>query len=217
MSNAARLTALFLFIVSIDAGMPAGEVSVVDGAIVFVSSSGVERKLTAGPLDSDPSLCPDGKHVVFIRNYAGSKLPPDVQPRPQNFHSEIWQVGVDGKQPLLLFSREVHYKQFAYDSFSSPKMGADGRYVYFFVLLEVVSDGLVRLGLTTGDVKVLMPAQTLVVVQTGPYRGFLIVQRRMQAKEGAAYPFWLLSPDGDPVRQIGDEDAVRAFLSDQQQ
>jgi hypothetical protein len=200
----------FLDTVQVKADVKA-EVKVANGAIILVSPSGAERKLTRGPSDSDPSVTPDGKHVVFVRNFQGSRLPPSAQPRPQSIRSEILRVGFDGGQLEVLFSGRVRFKQFAYDTYSSPK----GRYLYFLVPLEAVSDGLVRLNLATGDLLVIMAAQRIVVLDKGRYKGFLIVQRRIQGSEGAAYPFWLLTPAGHPVRQIGNDDAVTTFIRDQ--
>ena len=209
-----------VFIASIGRVLAAADVKpeakAVDGAIIQVSPSGAETKLTRGPSDSDPTVTPDGKHVVFVRSYPGSRLSPSVQPRPQSVHSEILRVGFDGKPPEVLFSGDVRYKQFAYDTYSSPRLTPDGRYLYFLVPLEAVSDGLVRLNLATRDLRVIMPAQTIVVLDHGRYKGFLIVQRRIQGTEGAIYPFWLLSPEGDPIRQIGNDDAATAFMRDQQ-
>lgn len=86
--------------------------------------------------------------------------------------------------------------------------------------LAAVCDGLVRLDRKTSQVKILTPAIQLTMLGKGTYKGFLVVQRRVdvvpdsEGQGGATYPFWLYSPSGEPIRQIGDDQAGEKFIQE---
>jgi len=217
MSTNRALTFTMLALAAVTA--VAHEVSVVslDGNVYITRPDGERRQITSTGKDYDPSLSPDGKYVVFARALEGPALPLNSQPRPQTVpRSELWIVGVGDGSPQRLFSGEVKAKEFRYVNFFKPELSPDNRWVYFLIPYAAVSDALVRLDRKTLQTKILMPAEQFSVLEEGRYKGFLVVQKRVQEDEGVAMPFWLVSPDGEPIRKIADTEAgAQRFIEGQ--
>ena len=86
-------------------------------------------------------------------------------------------VGADGIGPRPLFSGEVRNGDFRYVEFSVPHLSLDNRYVYFAIPLAAVCSGLVRLDRRTSEVRILTPAKAFTVIESGKYRGYLVVDQ----------------------------------------
>src|SRR5205807_5013464 len=71
----------------------AQSVSVKEGNIQFTNKTGQTTTLTSSSHDSDPSLSPDGKTIVFARATPERNVPTGSG----DDTSEIWLLGVDGK------------------------------------------------------------------------------------------------------------------------
>ncbi len=193
-------------------------VATAEGNVYITRPDGLRTRITSSGKDYDPSLSLDEKYVVFARGVGGPLFREGPQPRGPKERSELWVVGSDGSNARPLFSGEVKYGNFRYVHFSAPHLSSDDRYVFFFVPLAATCDGLVRLDLRTTQVKVLTPAIGLTMLGGSSYRGYLLVQRRVEVpvsgegQGGAIYPFWLYSPDGQPIREIGNDEAAKAFI-----
>lgn len=201
---------LMLSIGALAAAERGASVAAVGGNVYLTRPNGERIEMTSGGHDYDPSLSLDGRYVVFARAVPG---PPFREgPRGQQDRSELWIVGADGIGPRPLFSGEVRNGDFRYVEFSVPHLSLDNRYVYFAIPLAAVCSGLVRLDRRTSEVRILTPAKAFTVIESGKYRGYLVVMRRVDVfpyalgQGGAALPIWLYSPDGEPVRKIGDDD-----------
>ncbi len=195
------------------------EVSVLslEGNAYITRPDGERRQITSTGKDYDPSLSPDGKYIVFARAVEGPALPLASQPRPQTVpRSELWIAAVDGGSTQRLFSGEVKEKEFRYVNFFKPQLSPDNRWVYFLIPYAAVSDAVVRLDRKTLQTKILTPAEQFSVLKEGRYKGFLVVQKRVQEDEGVSLPFWLVSPDGEPIRKIATTEAgAKRFIEQQ--
>jgi Tol biopolymer transport system component len=203
---------LMLSIGALAAAERGASVAAVGGNVYVTRPNGERIEITSGGNDYDPSLSPDGRYVVFARAVPGPPFREGPQPRGQQDRSELWIVGADGIGPRPLFSGEVRDGDFRYVHFSAPHLSLDNRYVYFAIPLTAVCAGLVRLDRRTSQVTILTPADAFTVIESGTYRGYLVVMRHVyifpdaQGQGGATRPSWLYSPDGEPVRKIGDDD-----------
>jgi len=203
-------TAGIALILSVGALAAAGhEVSVaaIEGNVFITLAGGGRRQITFGGKDYDPSLSLDERSVVFARAVQGPAVSTDAQPRGPQDRSELWIVRVDGSDPQRLFSGEVREKDRRYVHFSVPHLSLNNRYVYFLIPYAVVIDALVRLDRTTSRVRILTPAEQFTLLDRGAYKGFLLVQKRAHEEQGLVYPFWLFSPNGEPIRKVADGEA----------
>jgi Tol biopolymer transport system component len=184
------------------------------GNVYVIHPNGERKQVTSGGRDYDPSLSRDGKYIVFARETDGPPLPLAAQPRPQKVpRSELWRIDVDGANPELLFAGEIKEGNFRYANFSKPQMSPDDHSVYFLIPYAAVTDAVVRLDLKTSQARLLMPCEQFSIIQEGRYGGFLVIQKRVQEREGIAVSFWLVSPDGEPIRKIADTEAgVKRFI-----
>src|SRR5437588_6770888 len=106
----------------------AQSVSVKDGNIQFTNKTGQATALTSSGRDSDPSLSPDGKMVVFVRATPERKVPTGSG----DDTSEIWLVGVDGKNARkVLEPKKAEKTENILAEMNSPQCSRDGSKIVF--------------------------------------------------------------------------------------
>ena len=66
---------------------------------VCVTNGGESKTLTTSGRDSEPVLSPDGKWIVFVRTIPGKKISTGLGDADA---TELWQIGADGKEPIVL-------------------------------------------------------------------------------------------------------------------
>jgi hypothetical protein len=95
---------------------------------------------------------------------------------------------------------------------NSPQFSPDGKKVYFLSTAWVTSDAVHVVDIGSKVETFMCAGNTIDVISTGKYRGFLVVQKhRYYPREGSYDHYWLVSPKGVEVRQIGDEQDYQRF------
>ena len=195
------------------AALWAEQVSLHDGNIYYVDDGGGVRQLTSAGMDSDPSISPDGRTVVFIRRTttpAGFTEPTDPHPT----RTQVCLLSVTGAANMkVVYDGAVAVGQHRYATFSEPHMAPDNRHVYFLIHLAVVEFGLVKLDLADGQVRMISEALDWHLITSGRYAGDLVVQKRKTHPDGINLSYWLLSEDGKELGYVGQsEREALAFL-----
>jgi hypothetical protein len=191
----------------------------VDGNIVFIAGNGTTIPLTMGGSFAQPSLSPDGKLAVFLRNAGLVDDPIAPWPNAKTQKTEIWVA--DTAVPNsghAVFTGGVRRDNREFFAFESPRFSPDDRYIYFLIREAVVTSGLVRLEIASGRVDYIVTALNFQVVSAGKYRGDLVVQRRKAKLASGFYEwYWLLTPDGKEVGIVGQDERDVALFMEQQE
>jgi hypothetical protein len=196
------------------AAMPARAQSVTlqDGNVFYrASASEAPRQLTRTGLDRDAVLSPDGRTIAFIRGTPGDSV--DVVAGPEEATS-LWTLGVNGAgERMHVTGRTAEVAGQMLAALKAPRFSPDGRRIYFLSRAWATSDAVHVLDLSTGSERFLVAGNSLDVVPSGEYAGFLMVSQHRYFLAGGSYDwYWLFSPDGEEVDPIGeDESALDAF------
>jgi len=194
-------------------------VSEIDGSIYLIEKGTVRRQITSSGEDSDPSLSPDGKTVVFARRAPGPAYPPQSDCLPA---TTLWAVGLSQPplHPRLVFAgpvRDVTGER-TFNHFSSPQLSPDGRYPYFLVNYATTSHAIYRFDLKTKSTQFISMGNGYRVVPSGHCQGFLIASiRKVTLSQRIFYWYWLLTPEGKEVGLIGPEDIDADSFQDAQE
>ncbi|MCP3060128.1 hypothetical protein LXT21_15195 [Myxococcus sp. K38C18041901] len=174
------------------------------GKIVLVEANGKRRSLTSSGQDSQPSLSPDGRAVVFVRNASGKKVESATGEVEAN---EVWWVDTSGGKPRrLVASTASDDPKASLGALEAPQFSPDGKTVFLLSAAWVTSGAVHKVDVATGKEQFVSPGNTLEVIPRGEHHGKLIVQLHKYFLGGGSYDwFWLLEPDGKPVGPIGDD------------
>jgi Tol biopolymer transport system component len=202
----ACLVPLLVLLLALPAQAQAKGPSVVvdKGRIVLVDAKGARRPLTSGaPQDSQPSLSPDGKAVVFVRKGSGKKLESAAGEVEAN---EIWWMEITGKPRRLVASAASDDPKKFLGALQAPQFSPDGKTVFFMSAAWATSGSVHKVDVATGKTQFVSAGNTLEVVPRGEHQGKLIVQMHKYFLGGGTYDwFWLLEPDGKEVGPIGED------------
>jgi Tol biopolymer transport system component len=174
------------------------------GRIVLVEANGTKRPLTSSAQDSQPSLSPDGKAVVFVRRGSGKKLESAAGEVEAN---ELWWMETAGGKPrrLVKSAGSDDPKKFL-GGLQAPQFSPDGKTVFFMSAAWATSGAVHKVDVATGKTQFVSAGNTLEVVPRGEHQGKLIVQLHKYFLGGGTYDwFWLLEPDGREVGPIGED------------
>jgi hypothetical protein len=167
--------------------------------------------------DTEPTLSPDGKWIVFIRTLPGKTISSTgVGDIPA---TELWQIGVDGKNATLLVRpRESDDMRTILAGFMKPQFSTDGRYVFFVSYAWATSGALHVVDTTNRREHFVCASHNFEVVRSGKYRDHLLVfQHRYFILSGSYDWFWLIRPDGTEIGQVGEdenENSMAAYLQE---
>jgi Tol biopolymer transport system component len=205
---------LLLFLLALPAHAAGPSVVADKGNIVLVEAGGKKRKLTSSGQDSQPSLAPDGKAVVFVRR-SSAKLESAAGEVEAN---ELWWIDTAGGKPrqLVRSAGNDDPKKFL-GALTEPQFSPDGKTVFFLSAAWATSSAIHKVDVATGQVQFVAPGNSLEVIPRGEYRGRLITQQHKYFLGGGTYDwFWVLEPDGREVGPIGEDvSGFRAlYLSD---
>ncbi len=173
------------------------------GQLVLVEASGAKRTLTSSGKDSQPSLSPDGKAVVFVRR--GSAVLESAAGEVEA--NELWWMELAGGKPqrLVRSAGNEEPKKFL-GGLQSPQFSADGKSVFFLSAAWATSSAVHKVDVATSKEQFVAPGNSLEVVTRGEHRGRLIVQMHKYFLGGGSYDwYWLLEPDGREVGPIGED------------
>lgn len=199
-----------------------------DGNLVFTGADGTSRQITASGHDSAPSLSPDGRLVVFVRDTPQLVVDSAVADGPLEL-KELWRSNTDGTGARRLLRGKVcpHRKQaprgqlvcvgHGIAAISNPQFSHDGRTIFFLArnLLSADGDHLIyAVGVQGGTARLVTFGHSLEVIRGGAFRGCLIVQKAKRFVGPGGYDFfWLVRPDGCELEEPlgGDESDVVTF------
>ncbi|HVF72626.1 MAG TPA: hypothetical protein VM940_13565 [Chthoniobacterales bacterium] len=199
--------ALSLYCVAVATSAFAQSVSVQNGNIQYTDKSGATTALTSSGRDSNPILAPDGKWVAFVRKIDGNKIASGAD---ESDPSELWQVGIDGKQPTMLIRcREAAKPESLIAGFDSLQFSTNGKLLYFVTPAWATSGAIHVVDTTNRKERYLFPGSELKVVPAGEYKDCLLVQQHRYFIGGGSYDwFWLFRPDGKEVGPVGETTEV---------
>ena len=171
---------------------------------VCVSNGGESKTLTTSGRDSEPVLSPDGKWIVFVRTIPGKKISTGLGDADA---TELWQIGADGKEPIVLVRPKDSGKmENVLAGFSKPQFSTNGRLVYFLSEAWATSGALHVVDSTNTKEHFVCLALEFEVVPSGEYRDCLLVAQHRYFIGGGSYNwFWLLRPDGKEVGPVGED------------
>jgi WD40 repeat protein len=174
------------------------------GQLVLVEPNGAKRTLTSSGQDSQPSLSPDGRAVVFVRRGSAGMLESATGEVEGN---ELWWMELaGGKARRLVRSTGSEEPKKFLGGLQSPQFSADGKTVFFLSAAWVTSSAVHKVDIATGKEQFVTPGNSLEVVTRGEHRGRLIVQMHKYFLGGGSYDwYWLLEPDGREVGPIGED------------
>ena len=191
----------------------AQSVTTQEGNVIYrASADAAPRQLTRTGLDRDAVLSPDGRTIAFIRGTPGDSVVVAAGPEEA---TSLWTVGVDGGGARMhVTGRAAEIAGEILAALQAPRFSPDGRRIYFLGAAWATSGAVHVLDLATGTERFLVAGNSLDVVPSGEYAGFLVVSQHRYFLAGGSYDwYWLFTADGREVDPIGeDENALDAFL-----
>ncbi|WP_420125923.1 TolB family protein [Longimicrobium sp.] len=171
------------------------------------SASAAPRQLTTTGLDSEPVLSPDGRTIAFIRGTPGDSVD-TVLGREEG--TSLWIVGVDGSGArMLVRGRSSETPSEALAMLQSPAFSPDGQRIYFLSAGWATSGAVHVVDVATGAEQFLAPGNSLEVIPSGDYAGFLLVSQHRNFLAGGSYDwYWLVSPEGREIDPVGEDEAA---------
>lgn len=155
------------------------------------------QQLTSSGKDSMAVLSPNDKQVVFVRDNA------------------LWLMDVTGNNAHAIVANAENddVKQHLTE-LNNPRFSLDSKAVYFLSAAWVTSNAVHVVDLTTHKQHFVTDGNSLELVPTGKYKGYLIVSKHKYHQGGGSYEdFWLVSPTGKAIKSLGEEEErVNAFL-----
>jgi dipeptidyl aminopeptidase/acylaminoacyl peptidase len=175
-----------------------GQVSVVAGDLYWQAPGAPARRLTHRGLDRDPALSPDGRRVVFVRT---------VKPAAHGDDAEVTALFVfdlaSGRETRVIAPRASADAPSAFTRIRRPTFSLNGRFVYVLADAWATTEAVHQVDLTRGSERFVVDGDTDLVIRDGPWRGYLLVQRRIYRPEGGAdTPTWVVRPDGKPMFEV---------------
>ncbi|MDO9212839.1 MAG: DPP IV N-terminal domain-containing protein [Methylococcales bacterium] len=187
-----RLITLLLTCICLSSIAYAAQVSEKQGNIYYDN-----QQLTSSGKDSMAALSPDGKQVVFVRDDA------------------LWLMDVTGNNAhAIVVSAENDDVKQNLTELNNPRFSLDSKAVYFLSAAWVTSNAVHVVDLATHKQHFVTDGNSLELIPTGKYRGYLIVSKHKYHQGGGSYEdFWLVSPKGKAIKSLGEEEErVNAFL-----
>lgn len=203
---------IFLFLTPIH--LWAQETFIRDGNVYFKDSSNKVVQLSTSRKDSSPRLSPDAKLVAFVRDTHDVLVSTGAG---NENATELWLVNIDTKQTdLLIKGKDDPQIKRTLAGFKSPHFSPDSRSIYFISAAWATSDSIQKISLDTKKVQFMIDGVTIAVIPKGKYSGFLLVDRALIKFDkngdslGRDMYLWLVSPDGKPIKEIGQAEGKAA-------
>jgi hypothetical protein len=178
------------------------------GNIFARYSNGVNKQLTFTGKDQYPSLSPDCKKLVFLRNDPADI---SVDELGQNVRTPgVWMDTRNGKDYVtiqqivvmditdlkenVIFDWKKMMSNYHSDNslpsniiiyLAKPVLSIDNKYVYFMSAMWPVSDAVFSINCITNQIKYITPGNSLSVITKGKYTGGLIIGQHSYGTRGA--------------------------------
>jgi hypothetical protein len=189
-------------------------VSTKDGNVILRAKDGSTIQITSSGLDSDPSLSANRKLVVFVRRTPEFKIWTALEETDKN---EIWVTSISPQAPprrILVGHASVNGGP-DLAGFSSTQFSLDAKRIYFIAELAATRNSVRDVDVGTGKVDFLYRGESVEVIKSGPYAGYLIGLKAIPHAFPPPHVFryWLLDRNGKDVAEIGEESDVKIFKS----
>jgi len=195
----------------------AQEVFTKNGNIYLKDNPDKFVQMTASGQDYAPSLSQNGKLIAFVRNTPNLVVNTgsgDVS------STELWLLNIETqKTELLVKGKENKQIKKTLAGFESPRFSPDSRSIYFISAAWATSGSIQKIEIDTKKIQFLTDGITLEVISNkgNKYNGFLLVDKALIKfdKDGESLGrddyLWLISPNGKPVKEIGQGESKKAM------
>lgn len=190
----------------------ASKVEEIDGRLFVTDANNTRTEIFLHGQIAHPVLSPDRTKVAFLRSSTRPKIEVGHGLADAN---DIWSVDVDGRNARCLVQSVAHTDmQKVLAGLHTPQFSPDGRSLLFLSHAWVTSQAVHRLDFRTGEISFVCPGNSLHVVASGEFAGYLVVQQHRYFWGGGSYDwYWLVTPEGTPVEPVGAESIhLLAFL-----
>jgi hypothetical protein len=186
-------TALGAALALASAAAASPSVTVGGGNVIYVDAGGGRHALTTSGGFKEPALSPDGHTVAFIHVDG----PP--QSAGEDASTSLWVAdGLKGGARQLIGHHDATDVKQVFVSYGGPVFSLDGGFVYVTAQAWATSGAVHQVSLATGQEHFVIDGGCNAVIRTGPWRGYLLVQRHMYypaPKYGSYDPTYVVRPD----------------------
>jgi hypothetical protein len=204
MKKISLLYLLFLFLM-IPVVANAQKVTVQNGNLILQSHDGKETILTHSGRDTEPALSPDGKWIVFVRQYPG-------KPGPWGPGTELRIIRTEGTgERVIVKDGAVSGRNKFLSSLNSPQFLNDSRRVAFHSGWAATHGSVHVVDIKTGAIRFVSGGNSVCSVNSDDYKDkykdYLIIKIRRYFFAGGSYEFYyLVSIDGKVGAPVGDSE-----------
>lgn len=195
------------------------DVSITDeGQVIYYNGEGLPTRLSAPGKFRQATLASDDRTVAFI------EILVEGTPAYDDTRTQLWIAdGATGQARILFKPRPADDRKANMAALWNPLFSLNGGFVYVESEAWVTSAAIHQINVQTGAEKYVIDGSIHALVRTGPYRGYLLVQRHLYPKnpeEGAYDEVHLIRPDGKfilaiPGSKDGDPvESVDAWIKD---
>jgi dipeptidyl aminopeptidase/acylaminoacyl peptidase len=192
------LVLLFFSFICLPSLIYAAQVSEIQGNIFYDS-----QQLTSSGKDRQPVLSPDGQTIAFVREV-------------DNQTTELWLMDASGNnaRAIVLNHEDEDIKKHL-SELNNPLFALNSKAVYFQSAAWAVSGTIHIIDLITNKEHFVTDGNSLELVPSGKYKGYLIVTKHKYYKkmDGSYEGFCLVSPKGKEIKSFGEnQERVNAFI-----
>jgi hypothetical protein len=188
------------------------DVSITDeGQVIYYSGEGRPTRLSTPGKFKQATLAPDDRTVAFI------EILFEGTPAYDDTRTQLWIAdGPTGQARILFKPRPADDRKANMAALWNPVFSLNGGFVYVESEAWVTSAAIHQINVKTGAEKYVVDGSIHALVRTGPYRGYLLVQRHLypkNAEDGAYDEVHLIRPDGKFILAVPgskDGDPVEA-------
>jgi hypothetical protein len=192
------LVLLFFGFICLPSLVYAAQVSEIQGNIFYD-----DQQLTRSGKDRQPALSSDGQTIAFVREV-------------ENQATELWLMDASGNNAhAIVVNHEDEDIKKSLSEINNPIFALNSKAVYFQSAAWAVSGAIHFIDLTTNKEHFVTDGNSLELVPSGKYKGYLIVTKHKYYKkmDGSYEDFCLVSPKGKEIKSFGeDPKQVEAFI-----
>jgi hypothetical protein len=192
------LVLLFFGFICLPPLVYAAQVSEIQGNIFYD-----DQQLTRSGKDRQPALSPDGQTIAFVREV-------------ENQATELWLMNASGNNAhAIVVNHEDEDIKKSLSELNNPIFTLNSKAVYFQSAAWATSGAVHIFDLTSNKEHFITDGNSLELVPSGKYKGYLIVTKHKYYKkmDGSYEDFCLVSPKGKEIKSFGeDPKQVEAFI-----
>lgn len=193
-----------------------GDLSTIDGNIYINTKEGYSVPVTFSGCDSYPKFSSDKKKIVFTR-YIGSEEIEYGNEYPI-LNNSVWILTLQNMQEEELVNsseftesgpKTINIEDTFYSihGLSYPFLSADNNKVYFFSIAWTTSNALMSFDLKTKTTRFITDAWEARIIENGPYKGKIVVQKHKYYKDGdgGSYDhYFVVDDNGKEIKELGE-------------